>query len=109
MALEKTAEYLGADTGLQSAVESEYQTIEFTLRGFASEAAILPLTSVVLEDKDISFLAGDDGTVLAKTQVDWYVDSVTVSAAAYKETRTPARLRQTGLRPPFPAGTAKTG
>ena len=87
VALEKTAEYLGADTGLQSAVESEYQTIEFTLRGFASEAAILPLTSVVLEDKDISFLAGDDGTVLAKTQVDWYVDSVTVSAAAYKETQ----------------------
>ena len=87
VALEKTAEYLGADTGLQSAVESEYQTIEFTLGGFASEAAILPLTSVVLEDKDISFLAGDDGTVLAETQVDWYVDSVTVSAAAYKETQ----------------------
>lgn len=74
----KSAEYLGEGDLLGE----EYQTVEFTLSDFTSGTE-LPLETAVLKDDTFSFTDEDGNTVEG---VEWYVESVTIGAAHYKDT-----------------------
>ena len=76
--IDKSAAYLGEGDLLGE----EYQTVEFTLSNFTSGTE-LPLETAVLKDETFSF-TGKDGK--AVEGVEWYVESVTIGAADYKET-----------------------
>ncbi len=76
--IQKSAKYLG-EGGLQG---EDYQTIEFTLSDFTSGTE-LPLENATLKDDTFSFTDESGNPV---TGVEWYVESVTIGAAEYKET-----------------------
>ncbi len=76
--IDKSAEYLGEGDLLGE----EYQTVKFTLSNFTSGTE-LPLETAVLEDETFTF---KDKSGVAVAGVEWYVESVTIGAAHYKET-----------------------